>query len=135
MTHKFVDRIPDLLEDKVLYVSIEYETVIHKCACGCGSEVVTPLSPADWSLTFNGETISLDPSIGNWSLDCKSHYWIRNNKIVWSSKWSADEIKKVKASDFEAKKEHFERNNEKANKQKKESKEIKSLWNKIISWF
>ncbi|WP_417924835.1 DUF6527 family protein [Collimonas pratensis] len=27
----------------------------------------------DWSLTYDGKTVSLDPSIGNWSLPCRAH--------------------------------------------------------------
>lgn len=135
LKHKFVDNIPEIIEDKVLYVSIKYETVIHKCVCGCGSEIVTPLSPADWRLIFNGETISLEPSIGNWSLDCKSHYWITKNKVKWSSKWSNDEIEKVKTSDLEAKKEHFEKTNSKEIELKSKGEEKKSLFKKIKSWF
>ena len=77
LRHEFVEFIPDKLADGVVYVSIPYATVAHKCCCGCGMEVVTPLSPTDWELIFDGESISLDPSIGNWSFDCKSHYWIR----------------------------------------------------------
>ena len=60
--------------------------------CGCGNEVVTPLSPSDWELNYNGESISLHPSIGNWSFDCQSHYWVRNNEIVWAEKWSKERI-------------------------------------------
>ncbi|MCA0447324.1 MAG: hypothetical protein LCH54_13955 [Bacteroidetes bacterium] len=85
--HKFVEFIPDFLEEGVLYVSIEYCTAIHRCVCGCGNEVVTPLSPTDWKITFNGKTISLSPSIGNWNFDCKSHYWIVNNRIRYARKW------------------------------------------------
>lgn len=55
-------------------------------------QVVTPLSPTDWEIIFNGESITLYPSIGNWNLDCKSHYWIENSKVVWSRKWSDKEI-------------------------------------------
>jgi len=84
MTHKFVEYIPMTLEEGVLYVSMEVGTVIHKCVCGCGREVVTPLSPTDWNLTFDGESISLYPSIGNWNFECKSHYWIQNNKVKWA---------------------------------------------------
>ncbi len=91
MKHEFVEFIPDKLEDGVLYVSITYSTVLHRCCCGCGNEVVTPLSPLDWQLTFDGETISLFPSIGNWSFPCRSHYWIRENEIKWAETWS-DEI-------------------------------------------
>ena len=70
------------LEDGILYISIEHSVAIHKCACGCGKEVVTPISPNGWKLIFDGETVSLNPSIGNWNLECKSHYFIRNNCII-----------------------------------------------------
>ncbi|CAG2535033.1 hypothetical protein MAR621_00147 [Maribacter dokdonensis] len=111
LKHKFVNNIPDIIEDNVLYVSIEYETVIHNCACGCGNEVVTPLSPSDWSLTFNGETISLEPSIGSWSLECKSHYWITNNNVRWSHKYSSAEIEKVREVDLEDKLKYYDSSN------------------------
>lgn len=81
LQHKFVTNIPDQLEYGVLYISIEHCTAIHKCICGCGNEVVTPFSPTGWNLTFNGKTISLNPSIGNWNFECKSHYWITKSKI------------------------------------------------------
>lgn len=87
MKHKFVEFIPDELEAGILYVSITYATVLHKCACGCGNEVVTPLSPSDWQLTFNGEAISLFPSIGNLSFLCRSHYWIKKNEVLWVEDW------------------------------------------------
>lgn len=99
LTHRFVDKVPKEIEDGVIYVSIPFETVIHKCCCGCGNEVVTPLSPADWSLTFNGESISLDPSIGNWSFPCRSHYWLKENRVVWSTRWSEREIQEGRQRD------------------------------------
>lgn len=92
MTYKFVDTVPDDLEEGVLYISMEYGTVLHKCCCGCGSEVNTPLSPASWSLKYDGEHISLNPSIGNWSFPCQSHYWIKKNVVVWDRKFSNKEV-------------------------------------------
>ena len=79
LTHEFVDFIPDRPEPGVLYVSIRYATAVHLCACGCGNKAVTPLTPKDWKLTFDGESISLHPSVGNWGFPCRSHYWIRND--------------------------------------------------------
>ena len=61
--HKFVEFIPEKVEEGVLYVSIEYCTAIHKCVCGCGNEVVTPLSPTDWKLTFNGKAVQKKPRL------------------------------------------------------------------------
>lgn len=85
LVHRFVHQVPEDLEDGVVYVSIPFSTVIHKCCCGCGHEVVTPLSPkTGWKLIFDGESISLHPSIGNRALPCQSHYWIEKNQVLWT---------------------------------------------------
>jgi uncharacterized protein DUF6527 len=93
LRHQFVDNIPDELADGHLYVSMLHATVVHRCCCGCGLEVVTPLSPDDWQLTYDGDTISLSPSIGNWSFPCRSHYWIRQGKVMWARQWSDREVR------------------------------------------
>lgn len=88
LSHKFVEYIPDTLEAGVIYVSIPHSTAAHRCCCGCGREVVTPLAPTDWKVIFDGESVSLNPSIGNWSFACRSHYWIVRNRVVWAEDWS-----------------------------------------------
>ena len=85
LSYKFVDNIPEAPTPGILYVSVSFATAIHQCCCGCGNEVVTPLSPTGWSLTFDGKSVSLSPSIGNWGFHCQSHYWIRRNQILWSA--------------------------------------------------
>jgi hypothetical protein len=100
LTHNFVRVIPEEIESGVIYVSVEYCTAIHKCCCGCGNEVVTPLSRKGWKLTFDGESISLYPSIGNWNLACKSHYWITDNQVRWAEKWTKERGKKEKKKWF-----------------------------------
>lgn len=97
--HEFVDIIPDYLEEGMLYISIKYATAIHLCACGCKNEVVTPFSPIDWQLTFDGQTVSLSPSIGNWSFPCKSHYYIKNDRIIHVRKWTEKEVKAGRKED------------------------------------
>lgn len=114
LTHRFVETIPELLEPGILYVSIEFATVMHLCCCGCGNEVVTPLSSAEWKLTFDGETISLYPSIGNWNFSCRSHYWIRCNQIEWAREWTAQEIGEGRKLDRMSQKKRFEVNNPQA---------------------
>jgi hypothetical protein len=109
LTHEFVKNIPDNLENGKIYISMEYATAIHKCCCGCGNEIVTPLSPTDWKLTFDGETISLNPSIGNWSLKCKSHYWIQYGEVIMAPKWSQKQIKDNTKWDFQNKRNYFEK--------------------------
>ena len=108
---KFVDKIPEIIENGNIYISIPFNIAIHKCCCGCGNEVVTPINPTDWTLIYDGSSISLDPSIGNWSFNCQSHYWIRNNKIIWSKKWSRKEIDKNRKYDEVMKKDYFKNKN------------------------
>lgn len=90
---EFVDHVPSTLRDGTVYVSIRFATAVYKCACGCGKEVVTPIRTTDWQLTFDGETISLHPSIGNWNLPCQSHYFIKRDTIQWVPLWSPAQIK------------------------------------------
>lgn len=91
-THEFVEAMPTELDEGRLYVSIRYRTAAHLCACGCGTKVVTPIKPAKWHLIYDGDTVSLWPSIGRWQEPCRSHYWIRAGRVVWSESWTEDEI-------------------------------------------
>jgi hypothetical protein len=113
ISFEFVEFIPEYLEDGVVYISTKYSTVVHKCCCGCQEEVVTPLSPVDWQVTFDGKTISLYPSIGNWGLKCQSHYWIRKNRVIWLERWSDTEIKLLQESDQIEKEEYYKKENKK----------------------
>lgn len=90
--HEFVEYVPSELAEGVLYVSIPYSIAVHRCACGCGNKVVTPITPADWQLLFDGDSVSLTPSIGNWGFPCRSHYWIKSDVIRWSGAWTDDEV-------------------------------------------
>ncbi len=92
ISYEFVESMPRALKADVLYVSIDFRTTMHLCACGCGNEVVLPLRPTAWSLTYDGETTSLSPSVGNWSFPCRSHYWIRRGRIDWASAWSDEQV-------------------------------------------
>ncbi len=80
----YCENVPEDLEPYTLYVSEEYATAIHLCACGCGNEVVTPQSSDEWIITKDpAGRVSMRPSIGNYSFKCKSHYYITNDEIVW----------------------------------------------------
>lgn len=78
-----IESAPPRLEPGALYISIKYHTALHLCACGCGEEVVTPIAPDQWQLIWDGKTVSLSPSIGNYRLPCHSHYYIRKNMVSW----------------------------------------------------
>lgn len=83
------DVIPNELENGKLYISLEFGTAVHLCACGCGQKTVTRLQPCwrtGWTLTENNGAVSLRPSIGNFSGEkpYHAHYFITNNKVIWA---------------------------------------------------
>lgn len=102
-SHEFVDFIPADLDDGVLYVSLPYATVMHLCACGCATKVASALDPTDYAITFDGETISLSPSIGNWNFHCRSHYVIRRGQVRWMPTMSDADIAAGRHRDRRAK--------------------------------
>ncbi|MCP5272477.1 MAG: hypothetical protein H6932_14825 [Burkholderiaceae bacterium] len=108
---EFVDFIPKSLQPGTLYISERYMTASHLCACGCGEKVVTPLSPVDWQLRKGRGTVSLHPSIGNWNYACRSHYWIRHNKVVWAGAMTEQQIALVQARDLADKKKYIDQVN------------------------
>src|SRR5260221_10381798 len=108
LKHKFVDSLPDALGEGTLYVCMDFATAAHKCCCGCELEVITPLSPTDWKLLYDGRTVTLHPSIGNWSFPCQSHYWIRSNRVEWAPSWSDAEIRAGRLRDRQKKELVFE---------------------------
>lgn len=132
-----VDSVPEQLEPGILYISEENDVVMHLCCCGCGQEVITPLSPAEWSIRRSGNTVSLRPSIGNWDYPCRSHYWITNNQVEWDGPMSKKLIAIVKERDRIDKQRYIAQVN--AKKLKKVDtvlwSVIRNLFNKVKSWF
>ncbi len=107
LKHRFTSVIPDKLEPGVLYISMEYATAAHSCCCGCGEEVVTPFTPTDWRMDFDGETISLSPSVGSWTLRCRSHYIITRGKVIEAGAWSDEQIEAERRRDRGAKQRYY----------------------------
>lgn len=103
MKPQFVGHFPEKLDGNILYLAMEFATAVHLCACGCGRKVITPFSPTDWKMEFNGETVSLKPSIGNWSFPCRSHYWILNGRVEWAGDMTVDEVKRLRQRDAQFK--------------------------------
>ena len=87
-----VNYLPKELSQGILYVSKEYSVAGHLCACGCGAKVITPLGPAEWTYSEQNGRPTLYPSIGNWQMTCRSHYFIANGQIQWASEWSDAQI-------------------------------------------
>jgi Family of unknown function (DUF6527) len=107
LEHRFVEHIPERLKPGVLYLSMEYATSAHSCCCGCGEEVVAPFTPTDWKMTFDGETVSLRPSIGNWTLKCRSHYVIDCGKVIEAGPWTEEQVEAERRRDRAAKARFF----------------------------
>ncbi|CQJ03924.1 DUF6527 family protein [Yersinia sp. 2544 StPb PI] len=60
--------------------------VAFRCPCGCGKRLELLLikeAKPNWSINVDQRNIpTLTPSV--WlQKDCKSHFWLRNGKIIW----------------------------------------------------
>lgn len=133
---EFVDRIPKVLDNGVVYVSRKYATAAHNCCCGCGTKIVTPVKPGRWRLEAQGESVSFYPSIGNWSAGCQSHYWIRDNRIDWAHAFSPAQIAANRASDQRVRQQaHADRYRRERGFWGRRWDAIKGLWQALTNWF
>jgi hypothetical protein len=123
LQHRFVEFIPEELEEGTLYITMEYRTAVHMCVCGCGNEVITPFSPTDWHLRFYGDSVSIYPSIGSWSFRCRSHYWISKNRIEHAESWKEGEVEKGRIADKKNKKNFYSEKPTEPTVKKPQSKE------------
>ena len=86
----------DALEDGVLCVvdgeDQREQNILYNCPCGCGGVVDIPYFRADrqqkelypsWAYKETDGRATLSPSVYSSGFLCKSHYFIRDNKIVW----------------------------------------------------
>lgn len=79
---------------------------IHRIECGEYGRY-TRFSPRDWSMKFNGEAVSISPSIGNWSFACQSHYILDGGRVHWADRWSRERIELGRLLDRERKERHY----------------------------
>lgn len=107
MRPMYVESFPRVLEDGVLYISRPFGTACHRCCCGCGTKIVTPLRPTEYRLTIVDGQVSLHPSIGNWNHPCRSHYVIRNGRVLEAGAMARDEIDAGRADDDAEKSRYF----------------------------
>jgi len=136
LTHEFVEYIPNDMKDGTIYVSMVFATAAHKCCCGCGHEVITPFSPTDWKLIYDGQSITLNPSIGNWSFACQSHYLIIQNRVRWAQQMSLEEINAGRVNDSLRKDRYFNKAQSKiiCNTETAVNNQTKGIWKRLKSW-
>ena len=86
----FVDLLPETgsINDGELWISHKHRAINLRCPCGCGHLTVLSLLPSRWHVYFDGEMVSLCGPTGgsvwaNYS-GCGSHYFIRNNTVIWA---------------------------------------------------
>lgn len=135
LQHRFVEGFPEKLEPGIFYIALDFATMSHLCCCGCGQEVITPLSPHDWKITFDGENITVHPSIGNWSLTCRSHYFIRKNHVQWAADWSDEQIREGREQDHITKRGNSNIVHAPDTPHEREQiSQTTSIWSQIKSW-
>lgn len=140
LEHRFVRNVPRELELGVLYISMEYATAVHSCCCGCGERVVTPFTPTDWRITFDGESVTLNPSVGNWNQNCRSHYVIERNRVIECGPWSDARVEAERLRDKRTKAAYYERETESARLDAQsiapavETEKTIGLWSRIWAW-
>jgi hypothetical protein len=83
------DDVPDKPAEKRLYVVGEksvYWQAAMKCPCGCGDLIQLPLTQdarPRWRAQVDKVTSpSLSPSV-NRTTGCRSHFFLREGRIVW----------------------------------------------------
>lgn len=121
-----VQYVPKLLEAGILYVSEEFGIAAHMCPCGCGNKIITPLGTTDWSLTVKDGKPSLYPSIGNWQIPCRSHYWITKGSVIWSHHWTEKQIAAGRQIEEKRRKTYFDNLERKGKKQ--------SIFRRVLNW-
>lgn len=87
-----VHYMPKQLQPNILYVSEEFGTAAHLCACGCGTKIRTPLGPTEWTVEETASGPTLWPSVGNWQQACHSHYVITHGEVTWAEEWTPAQI-------------------------------------------
>lgn len=103
-----VHYMPKELKPGVLYVSEEFGTAAHLCACGCGAKIRTPLGPTEWAFEETDSGPTLRPSVGNWQQACQSHYWIYCGEFIWAKKWTPKQIASARCDEEERRRAYYD---------------------------
>jgi hypothetical protein len=108
ITVQNVEFMPKQLEPGILYVSQKYGTAAHLCACGCGEKIRTPLGPTEWAVTGSASCPNMWPSVGNWQKACRSHYVIKDGKIIWYGTWTLAQIAAGRQQEESRRRAHYD---------------------------
>ena len=132
ITPKFVEFIPadgNELVPGVVYISMTHNTVVHRCPCGCGGLSEFTLDPIRFHIKYDGEYVSFEPSIGNSNLSCRSHYWIRENKVYWCTPMEDWQSAQARSREL------YRALDVRKNKKYEELTGVSRFWERISRWW
>ena len=89
-SYVYSEDVPDTIDEGILYLigtDNYYWQAIMKCPCGCNNNLhMNMIEDYDpyWTYKISSENkISLSPSVDR-MIGCKSHFFLRNGKIIWA---------------------------------------------------
>ena len=146
LEHRFVRNVPRELVPGILYVSMDYATVVHSCCCGCGEQVGTPWSSTGWKMTFTVPRSCAPAQPCNWQLPCRSHYVIRQGRVIEAGPWSAAQVAAEHRRDQAAKARFYGRQDEHERAEDGDtgrvvfeatpaSRRSGNWWSSVVAWF
>ncbi len=80
--YHLVDRIPQQIDDGIVYHTEEFELAGLLCACGCGHRI-TLLVPDSHRVLDDGGYATIYPSVGVLDAQCKSHVIVHKGSVRW----------------------------------------------------
>lgn len=92
--YRLVERIPNILQEGIVYHTEEFELAGLLCACGCGHRI-TLLVPDSHRVSDERGYATIWPSIGVFDAPCKSHYFINAGEIQWRPAFSASQVSNI----------------------------------------
>lgn len=85
---KYLIDPPDNIQSETIYIigdRNKYWALYFKCPCGCGADIALNIledTKLFWKYKIIKNKITIIPSI-NRIVGCKSHFLIKNGKVVW----------------------------------------------------
>lgn len=87
------------------------------------------------------EAVTLNPSVGNWNQDCRSHYVIERNRVIECGRWSDVRVEAEKHRDRRAKAAYYGRTTASARLDAPptaaagDTEQCSGLWSRFWAWF
>jgi len=87
------------------------------------------------------EAVTLNPSVGNWNQDCRSHYVIERNRVIECGRWSDVRVEAERRRDRRAKAAYYGRTTASARLDAPptaaagDTEQSSGLWSRFWAWF